>query len=162
MLLFSIHGKREDRHQSFLILKDFYDQLYLGNICTVFQTLLSDICLNGSLFGFFLRLSQGQSDALHLFLLRYLTKLKLILFAETKSFRRGGLWVKSKMVCFYHLRIQALHPLISCLSASKLNQTNKNVLSFGFDLPFCLCLTFFESVKYILAILEVMSIHVKL
>lgn len=83
-LLFLFHGKREERDQSFLILKDFYDQLCLGNICCVFQTLLSDICLNGNPFVFFVRVSQGQSDALQLILLRYLTKLKLILFAKTK------------------------------------------------------------------------------
>jgi len=47
-----MHGEREDRHQSSLVLKDLDDQLCLGNICGMFQRCLGDTGLNGSLFVF--------------------------------------------------------------------------------------------------------------
>lgn len=50
-----MHRKKEDMHQSSLILQDFYDHLFLGIIFSMFQTHLGDICLNGSLFDFVYR-----------------------------------------------------------------------------------------------------------
>lgn len=64
------------------------------------------------------------------------------------------------MVCFYHVRIYALCSLISCLSGSKLNQTN--VLSFGFDLPFCLCHTCLNQWNTLWQFLRLCQSHVKL
>lgn len=50
-----------------------------------FKTHLGDTCLT-----VFVRVSQGQSDSLYLVILGYVSKLKLVLFAKPKGFRREG------------------------------------------------------------------------